>query len=141
MKVSKVKKVFASPRNLEGARIVAKEAGFSESEGIFILEGKVEGKRSFDDLVRSVEEPSNDYAKPVGKDALAYLLFSSGTTGPPKGKVFYKATTRHPARTDRLELLGVMISHENIMFALMQESVVGMVNKAVAPVSSFANRI
>jgi len=88
VKVSKVKKIFTSPRNLESARIVAKEAGFSESDGIFILEGGVKGKRSFDDLVRSVKEPAKNYAKPVGGGTLAYLTFSSGTTGPPKGEVF-----------------------------------------------------
>ena len=88
VKVSKVRKVFTSLRNFENARIIAKEAGFSESDGIFIVEGSVEGNRSFDDLVRSVKEPAQDYAKPVSKDALAYLLFSSGTTGPPKGEVF-----------------------------------------------------
>ena len=87
-KVSKVKKIFTSPQSFESARIVAKEAGFSESDGIFILEGKVKGHRSFDDLVRSVKEPAKDYAKPVGKDALACLVFSSGTTGLPKGEAF-----------------------------------------------------
>ena len=93
--VSKVGKVFTSPRNFENARIVAKEAGFSELDGIFILEGKVQGKRSFDDLVRSVKEPAKDYAKPVNKDALAYLVFSSGTTGPPKGEASHKACIHH----------------------------------------------
>ena len=87
VKVCKVGKVFTSPRNLRNAQIVAKEAGFLESDGIFILEGRVKRKRSFDDLVRSVEEPTKDYAKPVGGDALAYLIFSSGTTGPPKGEL------------------------------------------------------
>ena len=85
-KVSKVKKVFTSLRNLDNARIVAKEAGFPEQDGIFILEGEARGKRSFDDLVRSVNEPAKNYAKPVGGGALAYLIFSSGTTGPPKGE-------------------------------------------------------
>ena len=96
VKVSKVNKVFTSPRNLENARIVAKEAGFSESDGIFILEGKAEGKRSFDDLVRSVTEPAKNYAKAVNKDALAYLIFSSGTTGPPKGKAPHEAYHTSP---------------------------------------------
>ena len=136
VKVSKVRKVFTSPGNLENARIVAKEAGFSESDGIFILEGKVEGKRSFDDLVCSVKEPAKDYAKPVGEEALAYLLFSSGTTGPPKGKVFPKPTTCHLARADDLEFLAVMMSHKNIMSSVMQELVMEMAAKAVAPVSS-----
>ena len=141
VKVCKVRKIFTSPQNLENARIVAKEAEFSESDGIFILEGKVEGKRSFDDLVSSIKEPAKDYAKSVGEDALAYLLFSSGTTGPPKGRVFYKATTRHPARANHLELLGIMMSHKNIMFCAMQGFMMGMATKAVAPVSSSPNEI
>jgi len=91
VKVSKVKKIFTSPQNLENVRIVAKEAGFPESDGIFILEGRVKGRRSFDDLIRSVKEPAKNYAKPVNKDALAYLLFSSGTTGPPKGEALLHA--------------------------------------------------
>jgi len=90
VKVSKVRKVFTSLENFENARIIAKEAGFSESDAIFILGGKLEGNRSFDDLVRSVKEPAKDYTKPVSKDALAYLLFSSGTTGPPKGEALVK---------------------------------------------------
>ena len=94
VKVSKVSKIFTSPRNFENVRIVAKEAGFSESDGIFILEGRVQGKRSFGDLVRSVKEPAKDYAKPVNKDALAYLIFSSGTTGPPKGEAFTYTSSR-----------------------------------------------
>jgi len=138
VKVSKVRKVFTSPRNLENARIVAKEAGFSESDGIFILEGKVEGNRSFDDLVRSGKEPAKDYAKPVSQDALAYLLFSSGTTGPPKGE----ATVKHTyaiMSTLTVKLLGVMISHKNIAFSVMQGFIIGTLNSAVAPVSPFPN--
>jgi len=92
VKVSKIRKIFTSLRNLEKARIAAKEGGFSESEGIFVLEGKVKGKRSFDDLVRSVKEPAKDYAKAVDSDALAYLIFSSGTTGLPKGEAILQDT-------------------------------------------------
>ena len=138
VKVCKVGKIFTSPRNLRNAQIVANEAGFSESDGIFILEGKVKGKRSFDDLVRSVKEPAKDYAKPVGGDALAYLIFSSGTTGLPKGGFiyFHKAYVHHFARAHHLELLGVMISHKNMMFSALQGFVTGALNKAVAPVSS-----
>ena len=91
VRVSKIKKIFTSPQNLGNARIAAKEGGFSESDGVFILEGEVKGVRSFDDIVRSAKEPAKDYAKPVGKEALAYLTFSSGTTGPPKGDAVMNA--------------------------------------------------
>jgi acyl-CoA synthetase (AMP-forming)/AMP-acid ligase II len=131
VKVSKIKKIFTSPRNFENARIAAKVAGFSESNGIFILEGKVKGQRSFDDLVRSVKEPSEDYAKPVDKDALAGLIFSSGTTGLPKGEKH----ACYLARAHHAELLGVMISHENLVSSMMQGLVAGNLNNAVEPVS------
>lgn len=105
VRVSKIKKVFTSLRNLENARLIAKEAGFPESGGIFILEGKVEGNRSFDDLIHSVEEPAKDYVKPVNKDTLAYLVFSSGTTGPPKGEPSVE-------RTYIIPLIPIVLDHE-----------------------------
>jgi hypothetical protein len=37
VKVSKIKKIFASPRNFESARNSAKEVGSSESDGVFTL--------------------------------------------------------------------------------------------------------
>lgn len=136
VKLSKVKTIFTSPQNLKNARIAVKEAGFSESNGIFILEGRVEGERSFDDIVRSVKEPAKDYVKPVDKDALAYLIFSSGTTGPPKGEqpLQSHACVVSPVFITLMSL-GVMISHKNIMFSAMQGFVAGALNKAVAPVS------
>ena len=132
-KVSRVKKVFTSLRNLENARIVAKEAGFSESDGIFILEGEAKGNRSFDDLVRAVKEPAKGYAKPVGKDALAYLVFSSGTTGLPKGEKIL----RIPHFNWAYPFPAVMISHKNVMISAMQGIIAGTLNRAVAPVSGF----
>jgi len=142
VRLSKAKTIFTSPRNLKNARIVGKEAGFSESNGIFILEGKVEGERSFDDLVCSVKEPSKDCVKPVDKDTLAYLLFSSGTTGPPKGEATFAshACVISPVFIASMSL-GVMVSHKNLMFSAMQDFVVGELNNAVAPVSPPLNQV
>ena len=49
---------------------------------------------------------------------------------------FHKAYVHHFARAHHLELLGVMISHKNMMFSALQGFVTGALNKAVAPVSS-----
>ena len=143
-KVSKVKKVFTSLQNYENARIAAKEAGFSESDGIFILEGAAKGRRSFDDLVRSVKTPAKNYAKPVGKDALAYLTFSSGTTGPPKGEGGFFAAHEFVITHlvfHHFGFLAVMISHKNLMYSTIQGFISGALNRAVAPVSSTTSSI
>ena len=59
----------------------------SPYDRIFVLEGKVDGRRSFQDLADQVKRngvPTTP-VKPAGKDTLAYLVFSSGTSGLPKG--------------------------------------------------------
>jgi acyl-coenzyme A synthetase/AMP-(fatty) acid ligase len=47
------------------------------------------GFRSFDEMIARVKEQGERSVgiKPTKKDTLAYLLFSSGTTGLPKGKL------------------------------------------------------
>lgn len=54
-------------------------------------------------------------ARPVTKDTMAYLVFSSGTSGPPKG-TFLLSFDRNGSDC----LVAVMISHGNLIFALMQ---------------------
>jgi acyl-CoA synthetase (AMP-forming)/AMP-acid ligase II len=79
-------KLFVQPSLLSNARAAAKEIGLSEDR-IFILEGKADGKQSFQDLVDMAKSRklARVPIKPVHKDTLAYLVFSSGTTGLPKG--------------------------------------------------------
>ena len=127
--------MFTSPRNLENARIIARENRFSRSSGIFILEGKVNGVQSFEDLVGSVKEPAKNYAKPMDKDAVAYLVFSSGTTGPAKGGVIIF----HLAYCLSYWLLAVMISHKNILNSGVQGSIMVALSKAAVPVGSSPN--
>ena len=65
--------------------------------------------------------------------------FPAERPAPPKVEFFlffYKAYMCHFARAHHLELLGVMISHKNMMFSAIQGFVTGALNKAVAPVSS-----
>jgi hypothetical protein len=103
VKVSKVKKIFASPRNLENARIIAKEAGFSESDGIFILEGKVKGNgRSMTSFVPS-RNPQRITRNPWVRTPWRISYFPAERPARPKVRHFYKRRMRSLARAHRVE--------------------------------------
>ena len=64
----------------------AKEVGLPDDH-IYTLEGSVKGRRSLSDMVRQVKKDSTPRIdiRPAGEATLAYLVFSSGTSGLPKG--------------------------------------------------------
>jgi len=72
------------------ALAAAKEIGFPE-EKIFILQGEVKGKVSLPRLIDNVKARGLPRVptQPVGDETLAYLVFSSGTTGLPKGYLHF----------------------------------------------------
>ena len=74
------------PALLPNALNAAKDIGLPES-AIYILEGEVQGKKSFGDLIREVKARGTSRVpiRPAHKNTLAYLVFSSGTSGLPKG--------------------------------------------------------
>jgi long-subunit acyl-CoA synthetase (AMP-forming) len=86
LKLSKITWLFVQPEFLTTALAAAKEVGLSKDR-ILLLEGHVKGKRCFDDLVRDVQERKLPQVsvRPAKQNTLAYLVFSSGTTGLPKG--------------------------------------------------------
>ena len=57
-------------------------------ENIYILGQKIEGFRTFEEMVEGAHsrEMAPVSPRPATRDTLAYLMFSSGTTGPPKGR-------------------------------------------------------
>ncbi len=81
-------RLFVQPSLLEKAKSAAKDVGLSEDR-IYILEGRIEAKRSYQDLVDDVRrrEIPRVPVKRATKDTLAYLVFSSGTSGLPKGRL------------------------------------------------------
>lgn len=88
LKLSKVTKLFVQPKYLQGAIAAAKEVGLHE-RNIFLLEGHSGERKSLDGLIRDVQKRNVSHIdiRPASKDTLAYLVFSSGTTGLPKGRV------------------------------------------------------
>ena len=87
IRLSKATRIFVQPQFLSLATKAAKDAGFPDDH-IYIFEGQVEGRRSFGEMIRQVRKDfvSRIAVRPAGKDTLAYLIFSSGTGGLPKGQ-------------------------------------------------------
>jgi acyl-CoA synthetase (AMP-forming)/AMP-acid ligase II len=87
LRLSQVTRIFVQSKFLSLVQRAAKDVGFSDNH-IYILEGQVKGRRSFDEMIHRVrkEFTSRLAVRPAGKDTLAYLVFSSGTGGLPKGE-------------------------------------------------------
>ncbi|KAH9991264.1 hypothetical protein BJV77DRAFT_1068401 [Russula vinacea] len=100
LKLSGVTCLFASGQLYPHAAAAAKAIGLPE-EGIFILQGDVTGKVSLPSLIENVKARglSKTATRTVQDDTLAYIMFSSGTTGLPK---------------------AIMISHRNMIFSTSQ---------------------
>jgi len=81
-KLSGATRLFVSPTLLH----LARDSGLPDDR-IHILEGHVEGHTSYATLVDRVRQNKIPRlpVRPAKKDTLAYLVFSSGTTGLPKG--------------------------------------------------------
>ncbi|KIL66830.1 hypothetical protein M378DRAFT_177655 [Amanita muscaria Koide BX008] len=83
--LSKATCLFIDEKFLPTALPIAKEIGLP-SERIFVMTGNVPGHKSFAQLIDEAQSKRTKIlgVQPVKKDMLAYILFSSGTTGLPK---------------------------------------------------------
>ncbi|TEB20120.1 acetyl-CoA synthetase-like protein [Coprinellus micaceus] len=90
---------------------VSAEIGLDATK-IYVGCGNADGRRSIEDFVRHVRSKSIPFigVRPAKRDTLAYLVFSSGTSGLPK---------------------AVMISHGNIIYSLSQAAIVAMAAQQV----------
>ncbi|KAF8349615.1 hypothetical protein F5887DRAFT_878405 [Amanita rubescens] len=100
LKLSKANWLFVDENLLSTVLPIARELGIS-SKKILIMSGLVSGRQCFSRLVdeMQIKKPEVIPVRSVRRDTLAYLVFSSGTTGLPK---------------------AVMISHGNLIFAIRQ---------------------
>lgn len=87
LRLSKATHVFVHPTCLALLLPVAKVVGLSTKK-IYIVGGRAKGFVSLTDAItrmKTLKRAPVD-VKPAGKDTLAYIVFSSGTTGLPKGE-------------------------------------------------------
>ncbi|KAG2123813.1 hypothetical protein DEU56DRAFT_43630 [Suillus clintonianus] len=91
--------IFASPSLLP----LALTSGLP-ADRIYILEGKCDGYTSYDQLVSSARKSCipREPVRDANKDTLAYLVFSSGTSGPPKALMVSQGNIIHA-------MLGMMV--------------------------------
>jgi acyl-CoA synthetase (AMP-forming)/AMP-acid ligase II len=90
-KLSKCTRLFVNDRLLPLVLPIAKKVGIPSSK-IYILGGSAMGRKSFSELINGARRKNipSISARPAAKDTLAYLMFSSGTTGLPKGQCYSK---------------------------------------------------
>ncbi|KDR83116.1 hypothetical protein GALMADRAFT_238939 [Galerina marginata CBS 339.88] len=113
LSLSKVTRLFVDEKFLAAVLPVAKQVGLSSDRIYLMKEGGFKGaktakpkkggkeRKSFRTIIQNVRTrkiPTID-VRPAGKDTLAYLVFSSGTSGLPK---------------------AVMISHGNLLYSIGQ---------------------
>ena len=133
LKLSNARTLFVSPRLLPIALEAAKETGLPESK-IFVLGGHVTGRPSFSDLIQRVRSkgvPRVPYA-PVKEDTIAYMVFSSGTSGLPKGDSYSPQPNFPSVVTDSTP--GVLLSHKNIYYGAVQIAIILEKSAPVLPV-------
>jgi long-subunit acyl-CoA synthetase (AMP-forming) len=107
-------RLFVHPSLIGLALQAAKRVGLPEDR-IYTIEGDVPNRQSFGQMIDGViaRKTPAVRSRPVKHDTLAYLLFSSGTSGVPK---------------------SVMVSHTNLVFQMLQTGIVEEALSVVMPV-------
>ena len=136
LKLSKATCLFVDETHLSAVLPIAKELGISSMK-IFPMSGHVSGRRSFSQLIDETRQRKADIipVRSVRTDTLAYLIFSSGTTGLPKGT--YPRINANDKYKLISSLKAVMLSHGNVAFSILQFGIM-VSSMAVSKVGSVA---
>jgi len=88
LSLTRVTRLFVAPQYLSRVLSMATEFGISDRE-IYLMNEDISGQDtvSVESLIRRVgnKQIPEEQVRIVSKDTLGYLVFSSGTTGLPKG--------------------------------------------------------
>lgn len=129
LKLSKVTRLFVDENFLGKVLPIANEAGISAYRIHLMKESGRSGKRSaspdkssFRGIIANVRKhnvPPVDI-RPATKGTLAYLIFSSGTTGLPKGVCKLAVAFVFERNILKYVQIAVMISHGNLVYSVAQ---------------------
>jgi acyl-CoA synthetase (AMP-forming)/AMP-acid ligase II len=88
--LSKPTRLFIDAKFLKNVLPVAKEIGMDVNK-IHLIKGEAQGRRSIPSIIRDVRNKQIPPVeiRPAARDTLAYLIFSSGTSGLPKGNLLF----------------------------------------------------
>lgn len=91
--LSKATRLFVDAKCLNAVLPVAEEIGMNLNN-IHLIKGEIKGRTSVRSIIhdaRKKQIPPVDI-RPAAKDTLAYLIFSSGTSGLPKGISIFRVS-------------------------------------------------
>ena len=89
LNLTKVSRLFVDEKFLPTVEPVATEIGI-DPDHIYLMKGNSTGRKSFWSIIKDVRRKNilRVDARTATKNTLAYLVFSSGTTGLPKGSEY-----------------------------------------------------
>ena len=132
--LSDVTRLFVQPKLLPMALSTASKVGIPHSR-IYALGEEASGRKSLSEMINQVrvKRMPRLAVRPAKRDTLAYLIFSSGTSGLPKGERIPRLRRTNLTSMDFCRT-AVMISHGNLTYTFMQNDILTQEMAKMIPV-------